>query len=533
MRSSDCLHRFQGNPRQSQNFVKQWIRACLAQIRVATWDEDRFWCQALVSEGLATYDSIWKHRPAEPGADSTSPAELSPEEQEGPATQPKLVDPTNMGKLQQYYGRSKRRVAHFSLDLDHADESTSSAAAADLRGATSAEVETAREAQGREHRAKEAAKETRFGVGPSLDRIRMAELDVEKALREVQERIRRQKRLCSYLEDVDNPDPKLVNMRVRAGKDLAAFEQEWADLEARAVALAAERGDYEDNFHFAEPFGPKGAHPGASWGYSQASASSASESRGNTPWSHNDRPDPWARQGADPWAQAAGGNWVPNSSDSSRARTPAGKTSFEEAGGGTGAGDPALRTFATLLENQTAMFAKIGDTFREFTDRGAQGRLNQPHVAPFKGDEDPRGYLGFRIEVESVFTDMRWGDRAKYQFLFNCLPPEGGPRMAAQNGVKAATREGRGDDYRICLDYMWRHLRKEYGKASEETQIEKEWETLQQFDPSQGVMRTASQFLQEIKKVARRWEWAHGAPVTSTANAPKSEDDATSVSRPS
>ena len=82
---------------------------------------------------------------------------------------------------------------------------------------------------------------------------------------------------------------------------------------------------------------------------------------------------------------------MPNNSDSSRARTPAGKTSFEEAGGGTGAGDPALRTFATRLENQTTMFAKIGDTFREFTDRGAQGRLNQPHVAPFKGDEDPRG----------------------------------------------------------------------------------------------------------------------------------------------
>ena len=120
------------------------------------------------------------------------------------------------------------------------------------------------------------------------------------------------------------------------------------------------------------------------------------------------------------------------------------------------------------LPSALSQFAKIGVSFREFTDRGAQGRLNQPHVAPFKGDEDSRGYLGFRIEVESVFTDMRWGDRAKYQFLFNCLPPEGGPRMAAQNGVKAATREGRGDDYRICLDYMSRHLRKEYGKASEE-----------------------------------------------------------------
>ena len=207
-----------------KTFVRQWLRACLAQIRVATWDEDKFWCQALISEGLATYDAILKSRPPDPGGTDSSPGELSPEEEDDGAqgtpassTQPKLVDPTSMGKLQQYYGRSKRRVAHFSLDPDHADESTSSAAAADLRGATSAEVEAAREAQARDHRAKEAARETRFGAGPSLDRIRLAELDVEKALREVQERIRRQKRLCSDLEDVDNPDPKLVNMRVRAG----------------------------------------------------------------------------------------------------------------------------------------------------------------------------------------------------------------------------------------------------------------------------------------------------------------------------
>ena len=74
-----------------------------------------------------------------------------------------------------------KRVKWMCSPKFNADGSTSSAAAADLRGATCAEVEAAREAQAREHRAKEAARETRFGVGPSLDRIRMAELDVEKS----------------------------------------------------------------------------------------------------------------------------------------------------------------------------------------------------------------------------------------------------------------------------------------------------------------------------------------------------------------
>ena len=74
--------------------------------------------------------------------------------------------------------------------------------------------------------------------------------------------------------------PASPEMAGGRAEDLAAFEQELADLEARAVALAAERGDYEDNLHFAEPFGPKGTHPGASWsGYSQASASSSSLNR--------------------------------------------------------------------------------------------------------------------------------------------------------------------------------------------------------------------------------------------------------------
>ena len=115
--------------------------------------------------------------------------------------------------------------------------------------------------------------------------------------------------------------------------------------------------------------------------------------------------------------------------------------------------------------------------------------------------------------MESVFTDMRWGERARYNFLFNCHPPDGGPRMAAQAGVRAATREGKGDDSRTCLEHMWRQLRKEYGKPPEETQIEKEWETLQQYDPVQCSMRTISQFVEEIKKPARRWEWAHGTPL--------------------
>ena len=49
---------------------------------------------------------------------------------------------------------------------------------------------------------------------------------------------------------------------------------------------------------------------------------------------------------------------------------------------------------------------------------------------------------------------------------------------------------------------MWYKLRSEYGKTSEETQIEKEWETLQQYDALNGSMRTINVFLEEIKKVA-------------------------------
>ena len=54
--------------------------------------------------------------------------------------------------------------------------------------------------------------------------------------------------------------------------------------------------------------------------------------------------------------------------------------------------------------------------------------------------------------------------------------------MAAQAGVREATREGKGDNFGACVQHMWLKLRSEYGKTSEETQIEKEWETLQQYD---------------------------------------------------
>ena len=55
--------------------------------------------------------------------------------------------------------------------------------------------------------------------------------------------------------------------------------------------------------------------------------------------------------------------------------------------------DPSLRS---ILENQNTMFEKINETFREFAYRGSQGRV-QPKVDPFEGDEDPHGYLGFRM----------------------------------------------------------------------------------------------------------------------------------------
>ena len=185
-------------------------------------------------EALTACDLMWANRVPDVGLDGEGAGEQSPAEDSGDApglSRIRLADPGSLARLQQYSGRSNRRPR--MVDIDTSDtschpghEESRPTASPDLRGATSAEVEAAREARVISDRAQEAARATQARATRSLDEIRIRELEARKIRNATEEKLRQREQLQEDMARLESLDESAERFLTTISAELRSLQEE-------------------------------------------------------------------------------------------------------------------------------------------------------------------------------------------------------------------------------------------------------------------------------------------------------------------